>query len=84
MALELATWLVRAIGAYLLAGLLFAIPFVLRGARAIDPVAREGTCGFRLIILPGVIAFWPLLARRWLSGATHPPTECNAHRRAAK
>jgi hypothetical protein len=84
MVVELATWLVRGAGIYLLAGLLFGIPFILRGAGTIDPVAREGTRGFRLIILPGVLVFWPLLARRWLSGSKHPPTECNAHRRAAQ
>ena len=49
---------------YLLAGLLFAVPFVLRGVNRIDPVAREGSWGFRLIILPGVVALWPLLLRR--------------------
>lgn len=79
-----ATWLVRVIGAYLAFGLVFAIPFVLRGVGRIDPIAREGTRGFRLLILPGVVALWPLLARRWAAGAGHPPTECNAHRRAAR
>ena len=51
-------------GLYLLAGLLFAVPFVLRGVNRIDPVAHEGSWGFRLIILPGVVALWPLLLRR--------------------
>ncbi len=52
-------------GAYLLAGLLFAIPFAWRGAGALEPVAREGTLGFRLLILPGAVTLWPLLALRW-------------------
>lgn len=77
-------WLERVLVCYALAGLAFAIPFVSRGAGRIDPVAGEGTWGFRLIILPGVIALWPLLAARWWSGARHPPAECNAHRRAAR
>ena len=72
-----------ALGLYLLAGLLFAVPFVLRGVNRIDPVARESTWGFRLIILPGVVALWPLLAHRWRRGQG-PPLEKNAHRRAAK
>ena len=84
MAEEIAVWVVRLAGLYLLAGAVFAVPFVVKGAGRIDPVAREATRGFRILIVPGVIAFWPLLAKRWLSGSTHPPPECNAHRRAAQ
>jgi hypothetical protein len=71
------------VGVYVAAGLLFAVPFVLRGVNRIDPVAREGTWGFRLIIVPGVVALWPLLALRWLRGR-QPPAERNAHRIASK
>ncbi len=78
-----ATWLVRLVLAYLACGVLFAIPFLARGAAAIDPGAREGTRGFRLIVLPGVVALWPLLLLRWRSGRSEPPVESNAHRRAA-
>lgn len=75
--------LVGVLGAYVTLGLLFAIPFVLRGVQKIDPVAENGTWGFRLIILPAVVALWPVMLRRWLTGAP-PPAERNAHRRAAK
>lgn len=71
------------VGTYVAAGVVFAVPFVLRGVNRIDPVAREGTWGFRLIIVPGVVALWPWLALRWLRGA-QPPEERNAHRLAAK
>jgi hypothetical protein len=71
------------VGIYVAAGVLFAVPFVLRGVNRIDPVARDGTWGFRLIVAPGVVALWPLLALRWLRG-TQPPEERNAHRAAAK
>jgi hypothetical protein len=84
MADVVATWIVRLLGLYAGVGILFAVPFVWRGAGRIDPVAREATPGFRLVILPGVIALWPLLARRWLAGASAPPEECNAHRRRAR
>lgn len=83
-AIAVATWLVRSAGVYLAAGFVFSIPFVLRGAGKIDPVARESAWGFRILILPGVIALWPLLLKRWLSGAHEPLAECNAHRRTAK
>lgn len=76
--------LVSVVGLYLGVGLLFAIFFVWKGAARIDPVARKGSWGFRLIILPGATALWPLLARRWWGGASEPPEECNAHRREAQ
>lgn len=71
------------LGSYLLAGLLFAVPFVLRGVDRIDPLARAGSWGFRLIILPGVVALWPLLALRWWRGQG-PPQQNDPHRRAAR
>jgi membrane protein implicated in regulation of membrane protease activity len=70
--------------AYLACGVVFAIPFLARGAAAIDPGAREGSWGFRLIVLPGVVALWPVLLRRWLARRGEPPIESNAHRRAAQ
>ena len=78
-----ANLIVTAVEIYLVAGLLFAIPFVARGVNRIDPVARESSWGFRLIILPGVIALWPVLARRWVAGSP-PPQEHNSHRDAAR
>jgi hypothetical protein len=62
---RVAELLVAAAGAYVAAGLLFACAFVTWGVSRVDPVAREATLGFRLIILPGVTALWPLLAVRW-------------------
>ena len=84
MSVTLATWLVGLMGVYLAVGVVFAIPFLVKGVGKIDPVAAAGTVGFKLAILPGVIALWPLLARRWLTGTTTPPEEKNPHRRAAR
>ena len=70
--------------AYAGLGLLFAIAFVTVGAGRLDPVARSGTWGFRLLILPGSAALWPLLLRRWLRGDSQPPQEHNAHRDAVR
>ena len=69
---------------YLLCGILFAIPFVLIGVGKIDPHAAHGSWGFRVLIIPGTIFFWPMLARRWLGGIRQPPEERNAHRCAAR
>lgn len=50
---------------YACAGGLFAGAFLVRGVAQVDHAARNAPLGFRLIILPGVIALWPLLAIRW-------------------
>jgi hypothetical protein len=71
------------LGAYLACGLVFAIPFALMGVKRIDPHAAHGSPGFRLLVIPGTMAFWPLLLRRWLTGVKEPPEECNPHRRSA-
>jgi len=54
------------VAVYLFAGLVFAIPFVLKGVNKIDESAHESKWGFRIIIIPGTIVFWPLLLKRWL------------------
>lgn len=71
------------LGIYLVCGFVFAVPFVLVGVKKIDPHAAHGSWGFRLLIIPGAMAFWPLLLRRWLKGILQPPEEYNAHRLAA-
>jgi len=71
------------LGIYLACGLAFAIPFALVGVKHIDPQAAHGSWGFRLLVIPGTIAFWPLLLKRWASGTKEPPEECTAHRRCA-
>ena len=83
MSIVAATWLVRLVGLYLLLGILFAIPFVVQWVGNMDPNAKEGSPGFRILISPGVIALLPLLLRRRLRGIHQPPEEKNAHRIAA-
>ena len=80
----IAAYFLILMGVYLLCGLAFAVPFVLAGAGSIDPHAAHGTWGFRLLIIPGTLLLWPLLARRWLKGVHEPPEERNAHRLSAK
>jgi hypothetical protein len=52
-----------AIGLYLAIGLCFALIFVGVLVGRIDPAARGAGWGFRLLILPGAAALWPLLLR---------------------
>ena len=80
----LAQILVGLAGLYLLAGLVFAVAFALRGCERLDPAAATGSWGFRLVIVPGAAALWPLLLRRWRAGVRGPPLEHNAHRDAAR
>jgi hypothetical protein len=61
-------------------GLVFAVPFVWSGVQRLDSEAQGSGVGFRLLILPGVAAFWPLFLRRWARGVTEPPVEKNPHR----
>jgi hypothetical protein len=53
--------------AYAAAGLLFAVVFVAKGVNKLDEAAAESGWGFRLMIIPGVAAFWPVLLQRWLA-----------------
>ena len=74
------SWFVTIIGIYIIAGIVAAVPIVLFGITRLDPAARGSSRLFRLTILPGVVALWPLLLRRWLSGQSNPPTEVTAHK----
>jgi hypothetical protein len=77
---RLAAVFVFALLAYAALGFLFAVAFVSSGVTRMDPEAQGTKLGFRLIIIPGVMAFWPLLLKRWIRGATEPPLERNPHR----
>lgn len=76
---SIVTWAINVVRAYAIAGLVFAIPFVLFWAKRVDHAARGSSWGFRIIIIPGVAALWPMLAIRLLRGKTKP-IERTAHR----
>lgn len=61
-----ARFIITIIEAYFACGVLFAIPFVLRGAGKVEPVAQGGTWGFRVLIFPGSMTLWPYLLYRWV------------------
>jgi hypothetical protein len=79
-----AQFLVNACAAYLASGALFAAVFLWRWVGRLDPLAVQGTLGFRVLLFPGVTALWPLFAMRLLRGDSAPPDEWNAHRVAAR
>jgi len=77
-----ATFLIL-LGSYLAMGFVFAVAFVCFGAGRVDPHAKQGTWGFRLLIIPGAAALWPLLLSRWVRGIHEPPEQCDRHRHVA-
>lgn len=50
--------------AYGCCGLIFGVVFVSKMVRRVDPAAEGASVWFRLIILPGAVAWWPLLLFR--------------------
>lgn len=60
----LAEWFVDALTAYGAVGLVFAAVFVAGATRRLDRNLKATGWGFRAIILPGVIALWPMLLMR--------------------
>lgn len=85
--MTVAQWIVTLAIIYIVMGLAFALAVVIfsaGGIGRIDPAAKDSPVGFRLLILPGVAAFWPLLLKRWWNGRAHPPGESNPHRKAVQ
>ena len=76
----LAKLFVYALGIYASLGLIFAVLFVWIGVQRLDPEAQGSGIAFRLLILPGVAAFWPMFLQRWTRRIVEPPVERNPHR----
>jgi len=55
---------------YLLTGVLFSIVFLSKGIQQVDEGSHETRMGFRLIILPGCIIFWPVLLKKWMKASS--------------
>jgi hypothetical protein len=54
-------------GLYAAAGVLVGLPFVIFGIGRVDPAAKAAPWTFRVLVLPGVVAMWPLILRRWIA-----------------
>lgn len=66
--IETVSAILQGVALYAAAGLVFALLFLALGLIRIDNGAKGAGLGFRLMILPGLIALWPLMLIRWLSG----------------
>ena len=78
---NLAVWLFQA---YVIVGVLAAIALEIWGLEWLDPAVDESSRGFRVLIFPGLVAFWPLFVKRWIGGSEEPPEEYSAHRAASR
>ncbi len=65
MATHVATLIAAAGAGYAALGILFAIAFVTAGLPRVDHAAANAPWGFRLVIIPGVVALWPWMLARW-------------------
>ena len=82
MPIESAKIIVALFELYVLAGVGFAVLFLPRALVHLDHRLEGAPGTLRLLILPGVLALWPLFAKRWMTGAPEP-IERNPHRTKA-
>jgi hypothetical protein len=68
--MQFAELFVGGLAAYALTGAAFSVVFMLFVIHRVDPVAEHSPIGFRLIVVPGVAALWPLLLSRWLKAVS--------------
>lgn len=59
--------LLLALGAYLALGLVIGLICIFGGISRVDPAAKSMPFRARFLVLPGLIALWPLIATRLLS-----------------
>lgn len=62
--MDMARWILEGLGVYLALGVVFSVPFAFGLVGRVSPAARGAGWGFRLMILPGCAAVWPVLV--WL------------------
>ncbi|MEQ1863977.1 MAG: hypothetical protein ABL996_04920 [Micropepsaceae bacterium] len=53
---------------YAAAGGVFALGFLILGLTRVDHGASGAGILFRLLIIPGLIALWPIILVRWIVG----------------
>ena len=82
MPLDVARAIVVCLEAYAVGGIAFAAVFLPRAVARLDARVVGAPKTLRLLILPGVVALWPLFARRWITGGAGP-IERNPHRAKA-
>lgn len=72
MSLVIATYVAGFFLVYAGVGIAFGVWFAVSGASKLDPAAAHSPWSFRLIVIPGAAALWPLLLKLFLSHRAHP------------
>lgn len=71
--------LVNVAAVYAGCGVIVAVLFLALWCRSFDPAAKGGTWGFRVLIVPGMIALWPVILTKVLTvrrgGSAQGPAE---------
>jgi len=80
----IAKTIIYTMAGYATIGVVFAVPFVCSGVQRLDSEAQGSGVGFRLLILPGVAAFWPMFLYRFMRGIVELPVEKTPHRLSSK
>lgn len=62
-----------AAAAYAALGVVFGVLFAVAGVGRVDHAAIGAPWSFRLLILPGAAALWPLMLRKWMLAAHSAP-----------
>jgi hypothetical protein len=57
------------LGLYLFCGFVFALVFIFKGLNKVDEGAPGSSVGFKIIIIPGSMIFWPLLLKKWIKAS---------------
>lgn len=70
MIINLILWIVAL---YLCCGFVFALVFIFKGARVVDEGAHDSSIGFKIIIIPGTMVFWPVLLKKWIRASKNQP-----------
>ena len=60
------TVILSLLGIYFLIGILFAIAFVTKGIKTVDPSTVGASLIFKMMVFPGSIGLWPVLLRKWM------------------
>ena len=53
-------------GIYLALGVLFSVVFMWKGLEKVDESAKGSGWFFKVLIFPGMVAFWVLFLNKWL------------------
>ena len=51
---------------YVAVGIAFSVIFIWKGLTTVDPSARGTGIGFKILIFPGLIIFWPVFVNKWI------------------